>query len=84
MEAKLVSDESVEPSGRRSDTRVVQQLAEILTAARCPAVPANVSTPFWPGTVVVTVVAEPKLIVSATSAGTAWSETVALPVAAPW
>ena len=83
IEANAASDESVEPSGRRIDTRVVQQLPEILTAARCPAVPWKVTRAFCPGTVVVNVFVEPNAIVSARSAGTSWSETVALPVVAP-
>ena len=51
------------------------------TLTRCPAVPANVTAPFWPGTVVVTVVGEPNAIVPLTSVGTSKSESVIDPVA---
>jgi hypothetical protein len=59
------------PSGRRSETRVLQQAGPILTLTRSPVVPSKVTLAFCPGVVVVTVSGGPPgVVVPAMSAGT--------------
>ena len=50
---------SVEPFGFSTTIRTAQQLASTAMLTVCPAVPAKVSAPFCPGTVVVTVAGLP-------------------------
>ena len=76
---------SVVPSARSSFTVPEMVEAETCTIAPCPAVPANVILAFWPGMVVVTVVAGPPAVTDAvTSAGTMNSDTTMLPVFTPF
>jgi hypothetical protein len=77
-----VTEASRVESGLRIETFVVQQPGPIFRLTRWPAVPENVRAPFWPGTVVVTLVGDPNAIVPVTSAGTSKREIVIDPVAA--
>src|SRR5215211_1270525 len=80
----LVGATCVVPSGRSSETLRLQQVGPTLMLTRWPAVPLNVSLPFWPGTVVVSATgAPPVTIVPVTSGGTSYSRSVTLPVLVP-
>src|ERR671923_310821 len=77
---KLDGATSVDPSGSAIEIRLMQQVGPILTLTRCPTVPANVTSAFWPGVVVVTVTAAPPGVALAVASGaTSWSVSVMLP-----
>ena len=71
-----VAVETTRPSGRSSVTFVLQQnevptvTSVISTLTRPPAMPANVTRAFWPGTVVAMLVVEPSAPAAVASAGT--------------